>query len=118
MKKIAPICEVQIINKAKVKATKANLPDINETLHIANLFKLLGDSTRLKIIMALMENELCVCDLAAVIDTSVSAVSHQLRLLRSERLIKYRKEGKMVYYSIDDDHIKNLVDELKEHINE
>ena len=118
MKKIAPVCEVQIINKAKVKATKANLPGPDETLHIANIFKLLGDPTRLKIIMALMENELCVCDLAAVINSTVSAVSHQLRLLRSEKLIKFRKDGKMVYYSIDDNHIKNLVDQLKEHVNE
>lgn len=118
MTKIAPVCEVEIIDKAKVKATKALLPDISETLQIADIFKILGDPTRLKIILALIENELCVCDLSAVTGASVSAVSHQLRLLRSGRLVKYRKDGKMVYYSIDDDHIKILVDQLKEHINE
>ncbi|MHB8337635.1 MAG: ArsR/SmtB family transcription factor [Ignavibacteriaceae bacterium] len=118
MNKIAPVCEIQIIDKVKVKKTKAKLPGIDETLQIAGIFKLLGDPTRLKIILALIENELCVCDLAAVINSTVSAVSHQLRLLRSEKLIKFRKDGKMVYYSIDDDHIKNLIDQLKEHVNE
>lgn len=118
MIKEAPVCEIQIIDKAKVKATKGKLLDLDETLQIAEIFKLLGEPTRLKIVLALIENELCVCDLSAVINTSVSAVSHQLRLLKSARLIKFRKEGKMVYYSIDDDHIKNLVEQLKEHISE
>ncbi len=118
MNNTAPVCEIEIIDVAKVKATKENLPPIETTFQIAGVFKLLGDPTRLKIILALIENELCVCDLAAVINASVSAVSHQLRLLRSGKLIKFRKEGKMVYYSIDDDHIKNLVEQLKEHVNE
>lgn len=118
MDKTAPICEIQIIDKAKVKATKAKLLDIEETNQIADIFKLLGEPTRFKIILALIENELCVCDISAVINVSVSAVSHQLRLLKGARLIKYRKDGKMVYYSIDDDHINNLVDQLKEHIKE
>lgn len=113
-----PVCEIQIIDKAKVRTTKAKLPDLDETLQIAEIFKLLGEPTRLKIVLALIENELCVCDLSAVINTSVSAVSHQLRLLKSARLIKFRKDGKMVYYSIDDDHIKNLVHQLKVHVNE
>lgn len=118
MNKIAPVCEVEIIDKAKVRATKSKLPGINETMQIAEIFKILGDPTRLKIILALIENELCVCDLSAVAGASVSAVSHQLRLLRNVKLVKYRKENKMVYYNIDDDHIKNLVDQLKEHVNE
>jgi len=118
MNKTAPVCEIQIIDKIKVKKTQAKLPGSDETSQIAAIFKLLGDPTRLKIILALIENELCVCDLAAVINSTVSAVSHQLRLLRSEKLIKFRKDGKMVYYSIDGDHIKNLVELLKEHVNE
>ncbi len=118
MDRTAPVCEIQIIDKAKVKSTRAKLSKFSEALQIAEIFKLLGDPTRLKIILALIENELCVCDLSAVINASVSAVSHQLRLLKSARLIKYRKDGKMVYYSIDDDHIKNLVDQLKEHVSE
>ncbi len=118
MSKLAPICEVQIIDRVKVKKTKAKLPGSDETSQIAGIFKLLGDPTRLKIILALIENELCVCDLAAVINSTVSAVSHQLRLLKSEKLIKFRKDGKMVYYSIDDNHIENLIDQLREHVNE
>ncbi len=118
MNKLAPVCEVQIIDRVKVKKTKAKLPHSDETSQIAGIFKLLGDPTRLKIILALIENELCVCDLAAVINSTVSAVSHQLRLLKSEKLIKFRKDGKMAYYSIDDNHIKNLIDQLREHLNE
>lgn len=117
-KSSAPVCKVEIIDKIKVKKTQANLSGIENIFGMAEIFKLLGEPTRLKIILALIENELCVCDLSAVINNSVSAVSHQLRLLKSARLIKYRKEGKMVYYSIDDEHIKNLVNQLKEHIEE
>ncbi len=116
--KSAPVCKVDIIDKVKVKSTQANLPGKENIFSMAETFKLLGEPTRLKIILALIENELCVCDLSAVSENSVSAVSHQLRLLRNFRLIKYRKEGKMVYYSIDDEHIKNLVNQLKEHIEE
>ena len=118
MNKTALVCEIEIIDKAKVRATRSKLPGIDETMQIAEIFKILGDPTRLKIILALIENELCVCDLSAVTGASVSAVSHQLRLLRNVKLVKYRKENKMVYYNIDDDHIKNLIDQLKEHVNE
>ena len=118
MSKIAPVCEIQIIDRVKVKKTIAKLPGSDETSRIAGIFKLLGDPTRLKIILSLIGNELCVCDLAAVINSTVSAVSHQLRLLKSEKLIKFRKDGKMAYYSIDDNHIRNLIDQLREHLNE
>jgi len=115
---IAPVCDIVTIDKAKVKSTKAKMPRMDETLNIAEIFKLLGAPTRLKLALALIENELCVCDLAAVVNASISAVSHQLRLLKGARLVKYRKDGKMVYYSLDDDHIKTLVAQLKEHVNE
>ena len=114
----APVCKVEIVDKVKVKKTQANLPEKGDIFSMAETFKLLGGPTRLKIILALIENELCVCDLSVVSKNSVSAVSHQLRLLRNFRLIKYRKEGKMVYYSINDKHIKNLVNQLKKHIEE
>lgn len=118
MKTTAPVCEVEIIDKAKVDETKALLPAERHTLTIAEIFKLLGEPTRLKMVLALAENELCVCDLTAVVDAKISAVSHHLQLLKSARLVKYRKEGKMVYYSLDDDHIKTLVNQLREHVTE
>ncbi|MCB9249376.1 MAG: winged helix-turn-helix transcriptional regulator [Ignavibacteriales bacterium] len=86
--------------------------------NIGNIFKLLGEPTRLKIIFSLMDNELCVCDLAATIDTTISAISHQLRLLRNARLVKFRKDGKMVYYTIKDEHIKKLIEQIAEHVLE
>ena len=116
--KIAPVCEVEIIDEKKVLEARKKINDINQILDMADIFKLLGEPTRLKIILALMNSELCVCDLAAAIDSTVSAVSHQLRLLRNMRLVKYRKDGKMVYYSTDDEHINNAIQQIKEHIKE
>ncbi|MBI5026717.1 MAG: helix-turn-helix transcriptional regulator [Nitrospirae bacterium] len=85
---------------------------------IAETFKVLGDATRTKIVFALSLQELCVCDLANLLNTTRSAVSHQLRILRNMRLVKYRKEGKMVFYSIDDEHITNLFNECLRHVEE
>ncbi len=118
MKRTAPVCELQITDEVKVKNTKAKLPGINDIEKIAGVFKILGEPTRLKIILALIENELCVCDISAVTGSSVSAVSHQLRLLRDNKLVKFRRKNKMVYYSIDDEHIEVLVNQMKEHLNE
>lgn len=118
MKTTAPVCDIEIIDKEKVDKTRALLPSEQQALTIAEIFKLLGEPTRLKIVLALTENELCVCDLTAVVDSKISAVSHHLRLLKGARIVKYRKEGKMVYYSLDDDHIKTLVNQLKEHVTE
>lgn len=84
---------------------------------VAEVFKLLGDTTRVKILDALAKRELCVCDIAAVVGMGQSAVSHQLRLLRGARLVKYRKEGKMVWYSLDDHHIAQLLRQGIEHIS-
>ncbi len=83
---------------------------------IAETFKILGDPTRIKILHALSRRELCVCDIAAIVAMGQSAVSHQLRLLRGARLVKYRKEGKMVWYSLDDTHISLLLAQGIEHI--
>lgn len=83
---------------------------------LAETFKILGDATRVKILQILSRCELCVCDIAAVVGMGQSAVSHQLRLLRGARLVKYRKEGKMVLYSLDDDHISMLLAQGIEHI--
>ena len=104
------ICSEQAVNHQKVIKVKSVLPAENEIDHLTELFKILGDKTRLKIVLALANEELCVCDLAWLIQLSVSAVSHQLRLLRNLKLVKFRKSGKMVYYSLDDDHINQLIE--------
>ena len=85
---------------------------------LAEFFKVFADSTRMKIIFALMDNELCVCDIANIVKTTQSAISHQLRLLKQSKLVKFRKEGKVVYYSLDDEHISQIVKKGREHIEE
>lgn len=85
---------------------------------LAEFFKVFADSTRMKIIYALMEKELCVCDIATIVGTTQSAISHQLRVLKQSKLVKFRKEGKEVYYSLDDDHIAEIVKKGREHIEE
>lgn len=96
-------------------ARQEALPE-TEAQQVAEAFKLLGDATRIKMLHALAKRELCVCDLAAVVEMGQSAVSHQLRLLRSARLVKYRKEGKLAWYSLDDTHIESLLAQCVEHI--
>lgn len=94
------------------------MPD-DETLYdLAELFKIFGDTTRVKILCALFTNEMCVCDMAALLGVTQSAVSHQLRALKQARLVKFRKEGKVVYYSLADDHVKTIFDQGLTHINE
>lgn len=105
-------------NNQQHSKAKNNILSEKEILEIADIFKLLGDPNRLKMIVSLIDNELCVQDLANVVSSSLSSISHQLRLLKSARLVKYRKSGKMVYYSIDDHHISSVVNQLYEHVNE
>lgn len=85
---------------------------------LAEFFKVFADSTRMKIIYALMEKELCVCDIAKIVGTTQSAISHQLRVLKQSKLVKFKKEGKEVIYSLDDDHIAEIVKKGREHIEE
>lgn len=89
-----------------------------EVVGLSEIFKVLGDETRTKILYLLAQKELCVCDIAAVLEMSMPAISHHLRLLKTLRLVKYRREGKMVYYSLDDNHILNLIREAQEHFAE
>lgn len=102
-------------NVGKVKERMLSERDF---LFMAELFKALGDYTRVRILYALSINELCVCALAEVLDMSQSAISHQLRLLRAAKLVRYRKDGKNVFYSLDDDHVRNLVTQGLDHIRE
>ena len=112
------ICEVLCINERKVaSARQAMKPD--ETLYkLAATFKVLGDPTRTKVISALLQEELCVCDLASLIGISQSAISHQLRVLRNMNLVKYRKDGRIAYYSLDDDHISSILMAGLKHVEE
>ena len=112
------LCEITIIHEDVVKEVKKIMPKDDEIYDLAEFFKVFADSTRMKIIYALMENELCVCDLANIVNTTQSAISHQLKILRQSKLVKFRKEGKVVYYSLDDEHISQIVKKGREHIEE
>ena len=112
------ICEINIIHQEKVDEVKKIIPKDDFIYDLAEFFKVFADSTRMKIIYALMENELCVCDISAIVGTTQSAISHQLRILKQSKLVKYRKEGKVVYYSLDDEHIHEIVKKGSEHIEE
>ena len=94
------------------------LPDVEELYDLAELFKIFGDSTRVKILYALLEAELCVCDIAKLLEVSQSAVSHQLRVLKTSKLVKFRKEGKTVFYSLADEHVIRILSQGMEHIME
>ena len=111
-------CEVQCIHEENVKAVQDIMITDEIVYELADLFKTLGDSTRIKMLFALMHRELCVCDLAVVIGATDSAVSHQLRVLRSQKLVKFRREGKILYYRLADDHIRSLFAQGLEHVTE
>lgn len=118
MKKQDDICEVKFSDKKLVTKLRKSMKD-DSTLHeLAETYKVLSDPTRLKLCMLLAEAELCVCDLAALLNISDSAVSHQLRLLRSLRLVKYRRAGKMAFYTLDDAHVGSLIRQGLEHVEE
>jgi len=112
------ICEIRSINKSKVGAIKKMMLSDREVNSLSETFSVLADPTRTKIIYALSRGELCVCDIASILDMSISAVSHQLRILRNMRLVKFRKEAKTVYYSLDDEHINRLFNEGLRHVRE
>lgn len=101
-----------------INQSKIDMPSDEIIFDIAELFKVFGDSTRMRIICALKENELCVGDIAEITNMTASAISHQLRILKQAKLVKYRKEGKIVYYSLDDDHVVQIFNKGREHIEE
>lgn len=110
-------CAVKAINPEKVAAARKTLLDPDEAADVAELFSLLSDPTRARILYALLEvGELCVCDLAATVDMPESAVSHALRLLRTADVVKNRREGRMIYYSLQDAHVRMLLDLSREHL--
>ena len=112
------ITEQNIVDFEKIEKIKKILPEDELIFEVAELFKVFGDSTRMKIISALLEDELCVGDIAVLTNSTPSAISHQLRVLKQAKLVKYRKEGKIVYYSLDDEHVREIYQKGREHVEE
>lgn len=111
-------CNCSIIHEDVINEVKKHIPQEEALYDLADLFKVLGDSTRIKILCALFQAEMCVCDISALLGMTQSAISHQLRVLKQARLVKYRKDGKVVYYSLDDEHVKSIFDQGLIHISE
>jgi ArsR family transcriptional regulator len=111
-------CDCNVIHRKVVAAVAKQMPLEEVLLNLADFFKVFSDSTRVKILCALRQSEMCVCDIAALLDMTKSAISHQLRTLRQTRLVKHRRDGKVVYYSLDDEHIGNIFDQGLRHVSE
>ena len=116
--KNVPVCQIDCIHEELVEEIKKEIPKDEILYDLSDFFKTLGDSTRMKILFVLFKTEMCICDIEKLIGMTQSAVSHQLRVLKQARLIKFRKEGKIVYYSLDDEHVKQIFDQGLEHILE
>lgn len=111
-------CDCNVLHEEVVSRVKARMPAAEGLYDLAELFKIFGDSTRIKILSGLFEAEMCVCDIAFLLNMTKSAISHQLRILKQARLVKNRKDGKIVFYSLSDEHIKQIFDQGLNHINE
>ena len=101
-----------------VKKVRERMPDVDELYDLAELFKVFGDSTRIRILFALFESDICVCDLAESLNMTQSAISHQLKILKQSKLVKSRREGRSVFYYLADDHVRTIIDQGREHIEE
>lgn len=110
------MCSDDVVHLDRVRAAQCAVPAPLLTGEIAALFSALGDPTRLRIVATLATNEMCVCDIAATLGLSMSAVSHQLRILRERGLVRPRREGRLVYYVLDDDHVRTLYAQARDHI--
>lgn len=111
-------CECATVHEIEALEVIQQLPSIEKLNHLADFFKVFGDTTRIRILTSLYNHELCVCDIAYVLEMTQSAISHQLRVLKQARLVKSRKEGKAVYYSLDDEHVKKIIEVGMAHICE
>lgn len=113
-----PCCDITVIHQEVIEHVRQNMPKEKELITLARFFKNFGDPTRIKILYALFQSEMCVCDIAHLLGMTQSAISHQLRVLKQAQLVKFRKEGRVVYYSLDDDHVKTIFDQGYQHIRE
>ena len=118
VKSVIDRCDCNVIHEDVVNKVREDMPAEENLYDLAELFKVFGDTTRIKILYALFASEMCVCDIAFLLNMTQSAISHQLRVLKQARLVKYKKDGKVVYYSLDDEHIKQIFDQGLIHINE
>lgn len=109
-------CTIDCVHAEAVERARADMLPDQQVAHLTELFKVLADQTRVRILRALFPGELCVCDLATLLSMTPSAVSHQLRLLRASKLVRFRKQGKVVFYSLDDDHVRGLIAEGLDHV--
>ena len=111
-------CDCNEIHEDLLKIVNDTMPEETELYDLAELFKVFGDSTRIRILFVLFEAEVCVCDLAKVLNMTQSAISHQLRILRANKLVNSRREGKSVFYSLADGHVRTIIAQGREHIEE
>ncbi len=111
------ICKVRVVHTEKIKEARANSPSEKKIDYLSSIFKALGDPSRMKIVFALKDVEMCVCDLAAFLDITESAVSHQLRRLKDLGLVKYRRDGQIYYYTLKDDHVAELLKSALNHMS-
>lgn len=111
-------CACSVIHEDVVNAVRLKMPEEPLLFELSELFRVFGDSTRMRILWALTEAEMCVCDITVLLGMTQSAISHQLRVLKQARLVRHRKEGKIVYYSLDDEHIRQILDQGLTHIKE
>lgn len=111
-------CDFFQVHHEVVEAVNEKMPDEDKLYDLAEIFKVFGDSTRIKILYVLFESEMCVCDIAQTLNMNQSAISHQLRILKQNRLVKSRREGKSVFYSLADGHVRTILDQGMEHIEE
>ncbi len=112
------ICETNELHEDLLKIVRDDFPEDEKLNELAELFKAFGDPTRIRILFVLFEAEVCVCDLAAALSMTPSAVSHQLKLLRGMKLVKSRREGKSIFYSLADSHVRTIIHQGMEHVNE
>ena len=111
-------CDFYQVHEDVVKAVNERMPEEDKLYDLAEIFKVFGDSTRIKILYVLFEAEMCVCDIAQLLNVNQSAISHQLKILKQNRLVKSRREGKAVFYSLADGHVRTIINQGMEHINE
>jgi ArsR family transcriptional regulator len=118
LKDTAPQCGCREVHPDRIAHADGQMPAEEELFSLADLFKIFADSTRIRILYVLYDTELCVCDIAQMLGMQISAISHQLRTLKQARLVKYRRAGKTVYYSLADDHIHSILAQGMDHIRE
>lgn len=111
-------CDTHCIHPDVVKQAYDDMPAEEHLYDLAELFKVFGDTTRIKILYVLFESEMCVCDIAEILNMTQSAISHQLRVLKQNRLVRFRREGKNIIYSLADEHVRSIINQGMEHINE